>query len=133
MTGRDATVIDHAGIATDNAAELAALYTGIFECSVAHRETFDGMEVVFLGFEHSYLELLEPREGGPIASYLDDNGPGIHHLAVATPDIESALARARDQGVGLIDEEPRPGAWGHDVAFIHPKSTGGVLFEFVQH
>jgi methylmalonyl-CoA/ethylmalonyl-CoA epimerase len=57
----------------------------------------------------------------------------MHHLAVATEDIDAALDVARDAGVSLIDEEPRPGAWGHDVAFLHPKDTGGVLLEFVQH
>ena len=125
--------IDHAGIATDDAAELAAQYTGLFDCSVAHRETFDGMEIIFLAFENCYFELLEPKDDGSIANYLDSSGPGIHHLAVETADIEQALEQARERGVGLIDKEPRPGAWGHDVAFLHPGSTGGVLFEFVQH
>lgn len=104
----------------------------------------------------SYFELLEPlgyddagdgdggsRDGddgesdaesnGPIASYLDRNGPGIHHLALATDDIEAALDRARELDIKLIDDEPRDGAWGHDVAFLHPESTGGILLEYVQH
>ena len=92
------------------------------------------MKVVFLRFGSSYFELLEPVESeGAIARYLDRNGPGIHHLALATDDIAGALQRARECDVDLIDEEPRPGAWGHDVAFLHPKSTGGVLLEFVEH
>jgi len=124
---------DHAGVATDDADALVDLYGDLLGCPVAHEETFDGMRVVFLDVGNGYIELLEPRDGGPIASYLDDNGPGIHHLAVATDDIEDALGRAREAGVSLIDEEPRPGAWGHDVAFLHPKSTGGVLVEFVEH
>ena len=124
---------DHAGVATDDADGLADLYAEVLGCSVAHEETFDGMWVVFLEPGNGYVELLEPRDGGPIASYLDDHGPGIHHLAFATEDIEAALYRARDAGVDLVDEEPRPGAWGHDVAFLHPGSTGGVLLEFVEH
>jgi len=124
---------DHAGVATDDAEALADLYADILGCSVAHEETFDGMWVAFLDLGNGYIELLEPRDGGPIASYLDDNGPGIHHLAFATADIDAALARAQAAGVALVDEEPRPGAWGHDVAFLHPGSTGGVLVEFVEH
>lgn len=77
--------------------------------------------------------MLEPRADGPVGRYLDEHGPGMHHLAVRTDDIGAALDRARARGVELVDEEPRPGARGHDVAFLHPRSTGGVLFEFVQH
>ena len=125
---------DHAGIATDDAAGLADLYVDVLGTSVVHEETFDGMNVVFLRFGSSYFELLEPVESeAAIARYLDRNGPGIHHLALRTDDIAGALSQARDCGVELIDEEPRPGAWGHDVAFLHPKSTGGVLLEFVEH
>jgi methylmalonyl-CoA/ethylmalonyl-CoA epimerase len=123
---------DHAGIATDDADGLADKYATLFEADRVHEETFDGMAVVFLDFGNGYLELLEPLDCGAIASYLDENGPGIHHLAVATEDIEAALHRAREAGVALVDERPREGAWGHDVAFLHPKSTGGVLLEFVE-
>ncbi|SHH22057.1 methylmalonyl-CoA epimerase [Halobaculum gomorrense] len=126
--------LDHAGIATDDAADLAALYADLLGCAIAHEEQFDGMAVVFLDLGDSYLELLEPLdEDGTIARYLDRDGPGIHHLAFATDDIAGALDRARDLGVELIDEEPRPGAWGHEVAFCHPRDTGGVLVEFVEH
>lgn len=125
---------DHAGIATENADSLVFLYEDLFGCEVAHEELFDGMKVLFLELGNGYFELLEPMDGeGAIASYLEDDGPGIHHLAVATDDIEGALEAARERDVALIDEEPRRGAWGHDVAFLHPKSTGGVLFEFVEH
>ncbi|MFW6320393.1 MAG: methylmalonyl-CoA epimerase [Halohasta sp.] len=121
----------HAGIATDDADALASLYGDLFDAPVVHDERFEGMTVVFLDLGGQYFELLEPHEGGPIASYLDSHGPGIHHLAVGTDDIDAALETARECGVDLIDDEPRPGAWGHDVAFLHPKSTGGVLLEFV--
>jgi methylmalonyl-CoA/ethylmalonyl-CoA epimerase len=125
--------LDHLGIATYDAAGLTALFEELFDSTVAHEETFDGMSVVFLELGDGYLELLEPHESGAIATYLDRNGPGIHHVAVRTADIDGALATARNAGIDLIDEEPRPGAWGHEVAFLHPKSTGGVLVEFVSH
>jgi methylmalonyl-CoA/ethylmalonyl-CoA epimerase len=124
---------DHAGIATDDADGLAELYADLFDTPVVHEEHFDGMAVRFLDCGDGYFELLEPHEEGAIARYLDRNGPGIHHLALATDDIGSALDRMDERGVELIDEEPRPGAWGHDVAFLHPKATGSVLVELVEH
>lgn len=124
----------HAGIATTESDSLIFLFEDLLGTKVAHEEIFDGMTVAFLELENGYLELLEPEFGeGAIATYLDEHGPGIHHLAFATDDVEAALETARDRGVDLIDEEPRQGAWGHDVAFLHPRSTGGVLVEFVQH
>ncbi|UPM44030.1 methylmalonyl-CoA epimerase [Halocatena salina] len=124
---------DHAGIATDNAEALAEQYCELFETSVVHEEKLDDLRVRFLDIDGGYFELLEPTEQGTVQRYLDHNGPGIHHLALTTADIKSALERARDMGIDLIDTTPRPGAWGHEVAFLHPKSTGGVLIEFVQH
>ncbi|QLK26498.1 methylmalonyl-CoA epimerase [Natrinema zhouii] len=125
---------DHAGIAIDDAADLAALYGDLFGLEVVHEEEFDGMRVVFLDCGDGYFELLEPLEAdGTIARYLENNGAGIHHLALATDDLEGALETVRDHDVALIDEEPRPGAWGHSVAFLHPKDTGGILIELVEH
>ena len=124
---------DHAGVATENAESLAFRYEDIFGCEIAHEERFGELRVAFLDLGNGYFELLEPRDGGPVASYLDNNGPGLHHLAVATGDIEAGLDRAREAGVDLVDEEPRDGAWGHEVAFLHPASTGGVLLELVEH
>ncbi|WP_224449884.1 methylmalonyl-CoA epimerase [Haloprofundus salilacus] len=124
---------DHAGVATPDADALAELFGELFDAPEAHREEFDGMTVVFLELDDGYFELLEPHADGAIARYLDNTGPGLHHFALATEDIESALETAKAAGVELIDEKPRPGAWGHQVAFLHPKSTGGVLVEFVEH
>lgn len=126
---------DHAGVATDDADSLAALYETVFDAPVAHKETFDGLRVVFLDLGTGYFELLEPlpEADGAIPRYLDRHGPGLHHVALATEDIEAALDGARAAGVDLIDESPRPGAWGHEVAFCHPSTTGGVLVEFVEH
>ena len=126
---------DHAGVATDDADGLTALYQTAFDTPVAHEETFDGLDVRFLDLGNGYFEILSPLPDadGAIARYLDREGPGLHHLALATHDIEQALDDARSAGIELIDDTPRPGAWGHDVAFCHPKSTGGVLIEFVEH
>jgi methylmalonyl-CoA/ethylmalonyl-CoA epimerase len=125
---------DHVGVATRDATDLAALFDGLLDAPIAHEETFDGMSVVFLALDDGgYFELLEPTAGGAIADYLDREGPGIHHVALATDDVSGALDRARGLGVDLVDEEARPGAWGHEVAFLHPRSTGGVLVEFVEH
>jgi len=126
---------DHAGVATDDADTLAALYETAFDASAVHEEQFGDLRVVFLDLGNGYFELLEPLPDadGAIAGYLSREGPGLHHVALATDDIERALGDARDAGIDLIDESPRPGAWNHEVAFCHPNSTGGVLVEFVQH
>ena len=125
---------DHAGIVTDDADTLAETYSELLDVPVAHRETFEGMAVVFLDTGDGYFELLEPLDDdAAVTRFLDENGPGIHHVALATDDIETALQRADGMGVERIDEEPRPGAWGHEVAFLHPKDTSGILVEFVEH
>ena len=125
---------DHVGVATRDATALADLFGGLLDAPVAHEETFDGMRIVFLELDGGgYFELLEPDAGGTIADYLDREGPGVHHVALAVDDLPAALDDARDLGIDLVDEEPRPGAWGHEVAFCHPRSTGGVLVEFVEH
>lgn len=124
---------DHAGVATDDAEGLAFRYEDLFDCEIAHEERFEEMKVIFLGLEDGYFELLEPQGEGTISRYLDEHGPGLHHIALETDDVARALETAVATGAELIDEEPRRGAWGHQVAFLHPKSTGGVLVEFVEH
>lgn len=127
--------IDHIGVATRDADELEAMYTELLGGEVAHRESLNGMGVVFIdvGSGSGYLELLEPQSKGPIDRYLESDGSGIHHVAFQTTDIDGAMTRAEEIGVNLIDETPRDGAWGHEIAFLHPDSTGGMLIEFVQH
>ena len=124
---------DHAGVATENAESLAFRFEDLFGCEIAHEERFGDLKVLFMSLENGYFELLEPTAEGTISQFLENHGPGLHHIALATDDIEAALENAESVGVELIDEEPRPGAWGHDVAFLHPDSTGGVLVEFVEH
>lgn len=123
---------DHIGVATRTIDEDAATFEAILEAPVVHEETGRDLRFVFLELENGYFELIEPQEDDDlIASFLSKHGPGMHHVAIRVEDVEAALAVARDAGVELIDEVPREGAWGHEVAFLHPGSTGGVLVEYV--
>ena len=127
----DGFKIDHIAIAVPSITDAAAtfeLLTG-HTCSPVEELPDQGVNVAFVGS----LELIEPR--GPatsVARFIDSRGPGLHHIAFRVPDLSAALTKYRDSGVRLIDEEPRPGARGHQIAFLHPKSTGGVLVELVQ-
>ena len=124
----------HAGVATDEFDALVDLYGAVFDAPLVHEEEFEGLRVGFLDLGNGYFEVLEPLDDeGTIAGYLDRQGPGLHHVALRTGDVAAALDIARREGLALVDEEPRRGAWGHDVAFLHPDSTGGVLVEFVEH
>ena len=125
---------DHAGVATDEFDALVDLYGAVFDAPLVHEEEFEGLRVGFLDLGNGYFEVLEPLDDeGTIAGYLDRQGPGLHHVALRTGDVAAALDIARREGLALVDEEPRRGAWGYDVAFLHPDSTGGVLVEFVEH
>ena len=126
--------LDHLGIVTPDADDLANRYTAILDTPVVHEETARGIHFVFLDVGGGYFELLEPTDSDTVvARYLDRHGEGMHHIALVVESIPEALETAREGGAELIDEEPRPGAWGHDIAFLHPDSTGGVLIEFVSH
>ena len=127
--------IDHIGVAVDDLEEAVSLYSERLGMPVQHRETVEeqGVEAVLLGVGESHVELLSPL--GPetaVGRFLERNGPGIHHVAYGTDDIESALEGVRAAGLALIDERPRIGIRGSRVAFVHPKSTGGVLTELVE-
>ncbi|PSQ42080.1 methylmalonyl-CoA epimerase [Halobacteriales archaeon SW_7_68_16] len=127
--------VHHVGIATDDGAAATALFTDLFDAPVVHRERLPdrNLAVTFVDLGDAFLELLAPTAPeGPIAEYLDRSGPGIHHLAVAVDDLSGTLDRVAAAGFDLVDEGPRPGAWGHDVAFLYPGSTGGVLVELVE-
>lgn len=121
----------HIGVATEDAATLSERFNTVLGVRERHAEVFAGMEIRFVDFGDGYLELLEPLGASPVAEHLADHGPGIHHVAFETPDIEGRLERAADTGVALLDETPRSGAWGLDIAFLDPSDTGGVLIEYV--
>jgi methylmalonyl-CoA/ethylmalonyl-CoA epimerase len=127
--------IDHIGVAVEDLDQAIALYSERFGMPVQHRETVaeQGVEAVLLGVGESHVELLRPL--GPdtaVGKFLERNGPGLHHVAYGTDDIESALERLAAAGLTLIDERPRTGIRATRVAFVHPKSTGGVLTELVE-
>lgn len=126
--------LDHVGVATDDAASLAGRLCDLLGTDVVHEETFDGLELAFLDAGGAELELLEPLDDeGTVARFLERRGPGLHHLAFEVDDVAAALEAADSLGLDRIDDEPRPGARGHTVAFLHPRSTDGVLVEFVEH
>ena len=127
--------IDHVGVAVEDLDEAVALYSERLAMPVEHRETVEeqGVEAVLLGVGDSHVELLRPL--GPetaVGRFLQRNGPGLHHVAYGTDDIDSALDAVRAAGLQLIDEQPRTGIRNSRVAFVHPKSTGGVLTELVE-
>ena len=127
--------IDHIGVAVEDLDEAVALYRDRLGMREQHRETVEefGVEAVLLEIGGSHVELLTPtRPDTGVAKFLDKNGAGMHHVAYRTDDIDAALERLRDAGLRLIDEQPRTGIQNSRVAFVHPKSTGGVLTEIVQ-
>jgi len=91
------------------------------------------VKVAMLQVGESKIELLEPTSpDSPIAKFMEKNGPGIHHIAYEVKDIEAAIAHMKEQGARMIDEQPRNGAHGTRIAFVHPKSSNGVLTELCQ-
>jgi len=129
------TRIDHIGVAVEQLDPALALYRDDFELSLAHREVVEeqGVEAVLLDVGENHVELLAPLgPDTPVGKFLAKQGPGLHHVAYQVTDIDAALARCREAGLQMIDETPRTGIRNSRVAFVHPKSTGGVLTEIVQ-
>jgi methylmalonyl-CoA/ethylmalonyl-CoA epimerase len=127
--------IDHIGVATDDLDGAIALYEGTLGMPVAHRETVEsqGVEAVLLDVGEGHVELLRPLgPDTPIGRYLERRGPGLHHVAYAVEDIEGVLGKLKESGIDLIDSEPRVGIRRSRVAFVHPRSTDGVLTEIVE-
>ena len=127
--------IDHIGVATDDLDGAIALYQGTMGMRVSHRETVEsqGVEAVLLDVGEGHVELLRPLgPDTPIGRYLERRGPGLHHVAYAVEDIEGVLGKLKESGIDLIDSEPRIGIRRSRVAFVHPRSTDGVLTEIVE-
>jgi methylmalonyl-CoA/ethylmalonyl-CoA epimerase len=128
--------IDHIGIATRSIEDALGFWRDALGLEVKHTETVEeqGVNVAMLPAGEPRVELLEPTgPDSPVAKFLDKRGPGVHHVAVRVADIRAALARLKAEGARLIDEEPRAGAGGCLVAFVHPSAAGGVLLELVEH
>jgi methylmalonyl-CoA/ethylmalonyl-CoA epimerase len=127
--------IDHIGVAVEDIDAALALYGDSFEMELAHRETVEsqGVEAVLLDVGEGHVELLAPLgPDTPVGKYLAKNGSGLHHVAYAVDDIDAALEKIAAAGIQLIDSEPRVGIRDSRVAFLHPRSTGGVLTEIVE-
>ena len=127
--------IDHVAMAVEDLDEAVALYQDRLGMNLQHREIFDqfGVEAVLLGIGDGHVELLKPvLPDSGVGRFLERRGPGMHHVAYRTDDIDSALESVRAAGLVLIDERPRRGIRNSRVAFIDPKSTGGVLTELVE-
>jgi methylmalonyl-CoA epimerase len=127
--------IHHVGVAVSDLDEAIRLYTSVFGAELTHRATNEkeGLEAAFLRAGDTEVELLAPlREDSPVGKFVARRGPGLHHVAIGVSDIEQAMADARAAGLELIDAEPRMGMHGARIAFVHPKSVGGVLTEFVE-
>jgi methylmalonyl-CoA epimerase len=122
--------IDHLGIAVPSLAEAVKAYEALgFTVDSTEEVPTEKVRIAFLPVGESRLELLEPTDAGStIAKFLQKRA-GLHHVCVLVADIEAALAELRARGVALLDQSPRPGAGGSRVAFVHPRSAGGVLLE----
>jgi methylmalonyl-CoA/ethylmalonyl-CoA epimerase len=125
--------LHHVGVAVENLDEAIELYSRVFGAELTHRASNEELDAAFLRAGESEVELLQPRgEDTPVGKFLARRGPGLHHIAVAVANIDSALTDARAQGLELIDQQPRVGLHGTRIAFIHPRSVGGVLTELVE-
>ncbi len=127
--------IEHIGIAVNNLEEAIAYYENTLGlvCYAIEEVPDQKVKTAFFKIGQSKIELLESTEpDGPIGKFIEKRGQGIHHMAFAVNNIEEALEEVEEKGVRLIDSKPRKGAEGLDIAFLHPKSTFGVLTEFCE-
>jgi methylmalonyl-CoA/ethylmalonyl-CoA epimerase len=127
--------IDHLGLAVESLEEASRLYRDVLGLACGRTEEVPDQQVRVVLFQVGQvrIELLEPTAAdSPIAKFLEKRGPGLHHVAYRVADLPATLAALKSAGVQLIDDVPRAGAHGMQIAFAHPKSTGGVLMEFCQ-
>ena len=131
MLGR----IDHIGVVVEDLDDAIALYADRLAMPEVHRETVEaqGVEAVLLDVGDGHVELLKPLgPATPVGKFLERKGPGLHHVAYAVDDIDATLEKLKGDGIELIDAEPRTGIRNSRIAFLHPRSTGGVLTEIVE-
>jgi|SRR6266545_1346747 len=125
--------IAHVGIAVRSIADALPFYRDVLGMSAAELPAMDGARISGLDAGGSVVELLEAVDhDSPIGKFIARRGPAIHHICFEVADLESALDRCRAAGIALIDDEPRVGAEGKMIAFLHPASTGGVLIELTE-
>lgn len=125
--------IAHIGVAVPDLETALTFYREVLGLAPHPPEQADGATIVSLPFGESEVELLTPHDpDSPIARFLARRGPGIHHICYRVPDLDRALAACRTAGYRLIDETPRTGAGGRRIAFVHPRSTAGILLELTE-
>ncbi len=129
----DDVTIAHIGVAVTDITAALAFYQDVLGATTKSVEDADGAAIVALPFGDIDLELLEPRgDEGPVGRFIAKRGPGIHHICFRVTDLDTALERCRDRGYRLVDDRPRVGAHGRRIAFLHPKSTAGILLELTE-
>jgi methylmalonyl-CoA/ethylmalonyl-CoA epimerase len=123
----------HVGIAVADIAAALPFYRDILGLAPGAPESADGATIVSLALGEVRIELLQPRHpDSPVAKFLARRGPGIHHICYRVPDLAQAMARCRAAGYRLVDDAPRPGAGGRQIAFLHPSATAGILLELTE-
>lgn len=130
------THIEHIGIAVKNLDESIKFYEDILglKCYAVEEVADQKVKTAFFQIGQTKIELLESTDpDGPIGKFIEKRGEGIHHIAFAADKLESSLQSLKEKGIKLIDEKPRKGAEGLNIAFLHPKSTNGVLTELCEH
>lgn len=131
----DLTHIEHIGIAVKNLEEQIKYYESVLglKCYAVEEVADQKVKTAFFKIGQTKIELLESTDPeGPIGKFIEKKGEGIHHLAFAVNNLPAALKEAEEKGIKLIDSQPRKGAEGLNIAFLHPKSTGGVLTELCE-
>lgn len=129
------TKVDHIGIAVQSLEATLPFYTEVLKLELKGIEEVEseGVKVAFLQVGETKIELLEPlHENSPIAKHIEKRGEGIHHIALRTDSIEEEMEQVKSKGIKMINEKPKTGAGGSLVAFMHPKSTGKVLYELCE-
>ncbi len=127
--------LDHIGVAVKDTAAALTLYRDVLGLHAEASEIVadQGVKATMLALGNTHIELLEPTgPETPVGKFVETRGEGIHHLSIAVPDVAAALEAAKAAGIRLIDQAPRRGAGGKMIAFLHPKSCGGVLIELSQ-
>ena len=127
--------IDHVGVAVEDIDATLGLFRDVLQMPLVHRETVteQGVDAALLDVGDGHIELLQPLGADTaVGRFLARRGPGLHHVAYRVDNVEETLKALAGAGIALIDSEPRNGIRGSRVAFLHPKSTGGVLTEIVE-
>lgn len=131
---RRGTRIAHIGIAVRALDEILPFYRDVLGMPEVPLDDADGARIAGVESGESLVELLESRaDESPIGRFVARRGPGIHHICFAVDDLDATLQRCRDAGIQVIDQQPRLGAEGKRIAFLHPSSTAGVLIELSEH